>query len=180
MSLNATLAAPAPVLFKLTTDQIASWNNLQDVTAKAVADNACMGEIIDGLKGASAILNKEGLNNDFLKQLSTVSVIAGDLDEAAQFRSQLKNFTAVYSTRLADQVLAKNISDTKAAAEAKAAAEKAIADKAAADAKAKVEEDAKFAAAGVDAGQAIYGVMSSSTSAAMALGFVAGFASLML
>lgn len=136
---SIALFVAAASAFELTSDQIEGWNQLQENSFKSVTDNSCAGEILESLKASNSMLVKDGLTPEFITQLSTLATISGDIDEAAEFRSTLSNLTSTYSELLYKLVREKNITDTAAAAKAKA------------------DADAEYAAAGVDAGQAIYG-----------------------
>jgi hypothetical protein len=139
MNIIALLVATASA-FDLTSDQIQKWNQLQE-NSSAVTDNLCAGEILESLKASNAMLTKNGLTPAFITQLSSLAKVSGDIEEAAEFRASLANITSTYTALLDKLVLEKNITDTAAAAKVKA------------------EADAAYAAAGVDAGQAIYGIL---------------------
>eukprot|EP00842_Homolaphlyctis_polyrhiza_P000456 jgi/Hompol1/1410/HPOL_002346-RA len=72
--------------------QISDWIALRDL-AQAVSLSDCSSQILDTYNEADATLMNLGVSTQFIDMMMTVATVAGDVPEAAAFRTRLANVT---------------------------------------------------------------------------------------
>ncbi|KAI8898885.1 hypothetical protein BC833DRAFT_406279 [Globomyces pollinis-pini] len=88
-------AALANTKLQLSAQDMTLWSQLSASVAE-INDKDCSGEIAFSFQQAQAVYERYGLSDQFLESLKYVSLVSGDIDEAAGFRNQWTNATVLF------------------------------------------------------------------------------------
>ncbi|KAL2916514.1 hypothetical protein HK105_203947 [Polyrhizophydium stewartii] len=80
--------------------ELANWNALK-TQADSITYTACATQLDDTWSEANAVLMQFGLSNQFIDSLTTLALVAGDIPEAAAFRTSVANLTSTFKSDLA-------------------------------------------------------------------------------
>jgi hypothetical protein len=86
---------------ELTTVNLNQWNKIMQL-GESVTDTLCAREITKALNEANESYQRNGLEKVFLRELENVLSVAGDVDEADEFRNSLRKMTFVFQGQLAN------------------------------------------------------------------------------